>query len=63
MKEVITLICEVTFVYNYSRNFYDKRIAAEVSAECLGEEWKVSYPLLYMVQNNNNVMSSWFTMA
>ncbi|KAJ7388785.1 40S ribosomal protein S6 [Desmophyllum pertusum] len=22
------------------RNFYDKRISAECSAECLGEEWK-----------------------
>lgn len=26
----------------HSRNFFDKRISAECSAECLGEEWKVS---------------------
>ena len=24
------------------RNFYDKRMSQEVSAECLGDEWKVN---------------------
>ena len=27
---------------DYSRPFYDKRMAAECSAESLGDEWKVS---------------------
>ena len=33
---------EFLFVCDCSRNFYEKRISAECSAECLGEEWKVS---------------------
>ena len=27
------------------RSFIDKRISQEVDASCLGDEWKVSYPL------------------
>jgi hypothetical protein len=29
-------------LFAYRRNFYDKRMAQEVGAECLGDEWKVS---------------------
>ena len=30
-----------TNLFVYRRNFYDKRMAQEVGAECLGDEWKV----------------------
>lgn len=36
------------------RPFYDKRISAEMSAESLGDEWKVTFFLcnfLYSVRN------------
>ena len=31
------------------RPFYDKRISAEVSADSLGDEWKVGVYLIYLI--------------
>ena len=38
----LEILIEFLLFCDCSRNFYEKRISAECSAECLGEEWKVS---------------------